>query len=88
MAHKNSTGYWEHQGTYSVVLTDNADTSRLPEGILLQKRTISVENGRIKQTMGGIQFYVNEQPFCWSYSFIKEIRNSNGKLIWQNRDYE
>ena len=87
MAFKNPTGYWEYQGSYSVVLTDYAATDNLPTGASVHGKTVSVSRGRIKQVMGGIQFYAYEQPFFWGYKFIKEVRDGNGNLIWQNYNY-
>jgi len=87
MPHKNPTGYWEHRGSYSVLLTDNASTDHLPSEASLMGRTVRVENGRIRQVMGGIQFYADGKPLYWGYKFIKEIRDGAGKLIWQNWDY-
>lgn len=90
MAHKNPTGYWEHQGSYLVFLTDDAGMDYLPVGARLvggAEKTVRVEHGRIKQVMGGIQFYAGEQPFAWGYKFIKKICDGMGNVIWQNYDY-
>jgi hypothetical protein len=87
VSHQNPSGFWEHQGSFSVLLTYDAQTNHLPCGALLQERTVHVRHGRIKQSMGGIDFYADEQCFGWSYRFIKQIRDGAGNLIWQNRDY-
>lgn len=87
MVFKNPTSYWEHQGSYSVVLTDDATTDHLPTGVSVRGKTVSVPRGRIKQVMGGIQFYADEQPFSWGYKFIKEVRDGNDNLVWQNYNY-
>ncbi len=83
----NPTGYWEHQGAYSVELTDDAKTDIVFRSVVIEGRVATVTHGRIKQVMGGIQFYSLEQPFCWSYKFIKTIRDGSGKLLWVNWDY-
>lgn len=87
MTHTNPTGYWECQGSYSVLLTDDAKTDHLPPGAYLYGRTVRVRYGRIKQVMGGIQFYAKDTPFSWGYKFIKEIRGEGDRLIWQNDNY-
>lgn len=86
MVFRNPTGYWEYEGSYSVLLADDAETDLLPHGATLHGHVVHVRNGCIKQTIGGIQFYAEGKPFCWSYKRIKEIRDSNDKLLWQNRD--
>jgi len=85
---KNPTGYWEYQGSYSVLLTDDASTDRLPSTVSIHGRIVRVAVGRVKQTMGGIQCYSYEVPFYWGYDCMKEIRDGAGNLIWQNRHYQ
>lgn len=87
MAHQNPSGYWEYQGKYLILLTDEALTDNVPRNAYVSGHAVRVDHGRIKQSMGGIQFYAMEQPFAWNYKFIKEIRDSNNDLIWQNWDY-
>ena len=84
---KNPAGYWEHQGAYTVELTDDAPTDHLPDQAVVEGRIVRVAVGRIKQVMGGIQFYCHEQPFSWGYKKIKTIKGSNGELIWINNQY-
>ena len=83
----NPTGYWEHQGSYSVELVPGAAKSHLPPTARVSGNTVHVQTGRVKQSMGGIQFYSFEQPFSWGYKFIKAIKDGSGNLIWQNHDY-
>ena len=84
---KNPIGYLEYAGAYFVSLTKNAVTDHLPKMAFEQGKVVYTQNGRIKQTMGGIQFYASEEPFSWDYKFIKEIRDKNWNLIWQNWNY-
>ncbi len=86
--HQNPTGYWKYEGSYSVLLTDDAPTDRVPSGTRVSEKTIYVKCGQIHQAMGRIEFYVEEQLFFWRYSFIKEIRSGAGKLIWRNSSYK
>lgn len=84
---KNPTEDWEHSGSFSIELTDGADTSIVPSGCYVARNFVSVQHGRIKQTAGGIEFYSYEKLFQWSYSCIKIIRNGHSRLLWVNRDY-
>ncbi len=86
MSFQNPTGYWEHQGAYSVELTPEAETNRVPEGVRVNGTVVTVEVGRVKQTMGGIQLYALEKPFYWGYSYIRCIRDGDGKLLWVNNN--
>ena len=87
MTFTNPTGYWEHNGGYAVLLTDDTVTDRLPSSVLVHGKTVRVEHGLVAQSIGGIQFYSDGQPFFWRYKFVKEVRNKDGKLIWQNNTY-
>jgi len=88
MSQKNSTGYWEHRGSYSVLLADKADTSDLPPGAVLSGRTVHVQDGSVDQSsIGGIILYVKGVPFRWGRKGIKEIRDGRGRLLWENDNY-
>lgn len=87
MAFKNPSGYWSHDGSFSVILTDDATTDHVPRGAQVDGHTVRVQNGRVKQVMGGIQLYANDEPFAWGYKYIKEIRDGKNNLLWQNFNY-
>jgi hypothetical protein len=84
---QNPSGYWEHDGAFSVELTLDADKSIIPLTAEVRGNTVHVHNGRIKQTMGGIQLYSEGSPFYWGYPRIKVIRDGDGNLLWVNHDY-
>lgn len=84
---RNPSGYWEYEGAFSVELTHEADKSIVPASAVIKGDTIYFSDGRIKQTIGGIQLYSSDQPFFWGYVFLKVIRDGKGKLIWVNYNY-
>jgi hypothetical protein len=87
----NPTGYWSFTGSYTVKLAIGANTEILPEGIVVDASTMefTVINGRIKQSIGGIQFYDSDNiPFHFGYKVLLEIRRAAGDPIWRNRDYK
>lgn len=86
-AFQNPSGYWKHQGAFSVELTDDALISIVPSSAVVDGNKVIVREGHIQQTIGGIQFYSHEQPFSWGYSKIKEIRDGDENLLWINRNY-
>lgn len=84
---KNPSGYWRHEGDFSVELTEDGKKmylSLLPNGAKVHGNTVIVKHGRIAQSMGGIDFYANEVVFGFAYHCIKTIRDQNGQLIWVN----
>lgn len=87
MTFVNPTGCWEHRGAYTVLLTDDAATDRLPGSVLVHNKTLHVAQGLVAQSIGGIQFYADGQPFFWRYPFVKAIRDKDGNLIWLNNIY-
>lgn len=84
---RNPSGYWSHDGAFSVELTDDADIGIVPSSAQVLGRVVQVENGRIKQSMGGIQLYSREHPFFWGYNKIKVIKDGSGNLLWVNNNY-
>lgn len=84
---QNPSGYWEHDGAFSVELVPEADKSIVPSSAEVEGDTVRVRHGRIKQTMGGIQLHSYESLFYWGYPRIKVIRNGQGKLLWVNYNY-
>lgn len=84
---KNPSGYWEHNGAFSVELVGGADKSIIPSSAQIRGNTVVVQSGRIKQTIGGIQLYSQESPFYWGYPWIKVIRDSEGNLLWVNYNH-
>ena len=80
----NPTGCWEHNGGYTLLLTDDTTTECLPSSVLVRGKTVRVERGLVAQSIGGIQFYADGQPFFWRYKFVKEVRDKNGQLLLQN----
>ncbi len=83
----NPDGYWEHQGAFSVELTQRAGRAHVPATVRFEGNIAYVDTGRIKQTVGGIQLYSFEKPFFWPYDRMRVIRNKDGKLLWVNKDY-
>lgn len=91
MTFQNPTGYWEHTGTYTVKLIKSTDISDLPLGFDIDLNTmiVTVMNGRIIKSMGGI-IQLHDRfgnSFYWGYKFLIEIRDGQGKIIWQNRNH-
>lgn len=84
---QNPSGYWEHDGAFSVELVPGTNKNIAPSSVEVQGDTVHVRHGRIKQSMGGIQLYSHEEPFYWGYSFIKVIRDGQGNLLWVNYKY-
>jgi hypothetical protein len=84
----NSTGYWEHDGGFSVELAPGAPVERvLPASARWDGLKVHVHNGRVKQTMGGIQLYGRPNladPFYFSYKHIICIRKADGSMLWRN----
>jgi hypothetical protein len=83
---KNQTGYWEHDGAFSVELTPSADKSIVPPNAEIRVDTVHVRHGRIKQTIGGIQLYSEGSPLSTgathtSRSFATEAAISCGSTI-------
>lgn len=85
---QNPSGHWKHQGAFSVELTDDAPISIVPSSAVVDGNKVIVREGRIEQTIGGIQLYASEQPFSWGYSMIKEIRDGDKNLLWINSRYQ
>ena len=86
-AFQNPSGYWEHDGAFSVELTPDTDKSVVPSSAEVQGDIVRVRHGRIKQTVGGIQLYSLESPFYWDYPRIKVIRDGDDNLLWVNYSY-
>ena len=84
---KNPTGYWEHHGAFAIELTDDADKSIVPSSARVEGNIVRVANGRIKQSMGGIDFYSGDQPFGWGYPWVKMIKDGEGRTLWVNINY-
>lgn len=89
--YNNPTGYWSYEGSFKVFLVRNVPTHFVPDFVQIEQisdgQVVIVENGRIKQTIGGIQFYVDERPFAWGYKYLIKITDFEGNIIWKNRDY-
>lgn len=83
----NPRGYWSYEGGFSVELTNAADKTVAPKSVKFDGNTARISNGRIKQTIGGIQLHSEQEPFYWGYSFIKVIRDGTGTPLWVNYDY-
>ena len=83
----NPTGFWSHVGAYTVLISDDATTSIVPDGVQVDGRIVRVTNGRVYQSMGGIQLEADGRYFFWGYAHLKEIRDGEGALIWRNKHY-
>ncbi len=84
---QNPSGHWEYKGPFSVELTKDASTDLINPSAIIEGTKVTVAEGYIKQTMGGIQFCSGNQSFYWGYPKIKEIRDGGGNLIWVNDNY-
>lgn len=84
---RNSTGYWNHKGAFSVELVDGTDTSIVPSSAEIRGNIVFVSKGSVKQTMGGIQLNSAGVDFYWSYSRMKVIRDGKGNLLWVNNNH-
>lgn len=83
---RNPTGYWRYNGTYVIKLNAGADLSIVPSSATVHGSLVRVPDGKVRQSMGGIQFYSgsDDAPFYWPYRCIITICDSNGDLIWVN----
>ena len=85
---QNPTGYWEHDGGFTVELAQGAPVERvLPTSAHWDGVKVHVQNGRVKHTMGGIQLYGLPNlgdPFYFVYDNIICIRKADGTLLWRN----
>jgi hypothetical protein len=84
---KNPEGYWSHEGAFSIELTADAPKDPPKPARLLGSIVYVDKDGRIKQSVGGIQFYAGKIPFYWAYSCMKAIRDDKGDLLWVNKNY-
>lgn len=87
MQFTNPTGTWSHNGPYTVELTEDADTSIVPSSASVNGMIVTVPNGRIAQSMGGIDLESNGSVFHYGYRWIRCFRDGNGKLLWVNSAY-
>jgi hypothetical protein len=78
----------DYEGSFSVRLKNKASEGISIKGVSTKGNIIKVAHGRAYQTPGGIQFYAEDIPFYWGYVFIKEIRDSDNQIIWQNYNYK
>jgi len=83
-AFTNPSGYWTHQGAFSVELASDADKSIVPSSAEIKDDIVYINDGFIKQTINGIQFYSNRSPFYWAYPYIMVVRDEKGNLLWVN----
>lgn len=85
---QNPAGYWDYDGGFTVELAQGAPVERvLPSSARWDGVKAHVQNGRVKQTMGGIQLYGRPNfgdPFYFGYGNIICIRKSDGALLWRN----
>lgn len=79
----------DYRGSYIIILTKEADIKDVPSrGTVIAGQKITVISGRVREGVVGIQFYSSNDPFCWVFSSIKEIYDSDGKVIWKNTEYK
>lgn len=85
---RNPDSYWEHDGSFTVELVPGTSFERvLPNSARWDGINVRVADGRVKQTMGGIQLYGRPNfgdPFYFGYSKIICIRKGDGTLLWRN----
>lgn len=85
---QNPVGYWQHSGPFSIELSPEANKSKVPASAKIDGNTVRVQDGHLKQTIGGIQLYSKESPFYWGYTHIQVIRDGSGNLLWVNHNYK
>lgn len=92
---RNMDGYWSFQGPFEVHLTEDAKLDNVANyaGITIDGTVVKVgldpsHPGRIKQSTGNIQCHAgDDQPFYWSYKFVKKYTRPDGSLIWLNKNH-
>lgn len=87
MAFQNSTGSWEHEGAFAVILIEGTPTHLVPPEASVINGVVRVSEGKVFQAMGGIQFYACDKYFTWGYSRIIGIFDGNWQPIWINHAY-
>lgn len=85
---QNPKGYWSHDGGFTVEIVEGIRAEDVvPASASLEGNQIRVKNGRVKQTIGGIQLYGRPHftdPFCFGYDGMVCIRKDDGTLLWRN----
>ena len=80
-----------YKGEFAVELTDDAVTKDFPnwEGVTVEGNKIHFAYAKVRQVMGGIQYSVEEggEPIGFGYKFLKSIKDKDGSVIWENRNY-
>ena len=74
----------EFEGSYEIYLVPDIDVSRVFElGLNYQHGIVYVDNGKIKETPCGIEFYTQyDEPFSFFAGDIILVKDENGKLLW------
>ncbi|MEI8337605.1 MAG: hypothetical protein WCF92_00480 [bacterium] len=86
---KNPTGYWTHEGGYTVEITDNTPINLIPSSITVTDHILTVLNGSCYQSVGGICLVTAQgNKFRFSYNHMKAIRRLDGTPIWVNWNYQ
>ena len=60
---ENPSGYWQHQGAFSVELTKDASMNFVPFSAIIDGQKVIVNEGRIKQVMGAFSCIPMENHF-------------------------
>ncbi len=82
----SSSGYIEHRGNYSVVLTQTANKGIVPSTVTVDGNVLRVKNGIVEQGVAGFNFSSGGETYFFGYSDIKVIRDSWGNQLWVNVD--
>ena len=83
---KNPEGYWNYSGPYIIELVDDYKKDDLPDSVVVMGNIIFVKDGKIQQSMGGIDiYYVEDKVFALGYKDIKKIIKCD--LLWVNYYY-
>lgn len=85
MANINKLKGRPYSGAYSIQLVEGISTkflSKIP--VIVNGDEVKVSNGNIREGIGGIQFYVDDKPFSFTYDSMMTIKNSKGEILWEN----
>lgn len=75
----------EYSGPFIIEIWNEAKTEHVPSSArIIDGNQISVTSGRFHNSLGGIQFYSDGQPFSFHALYIRRITNPSGQIIWRN----
>lgn len=80
----NPKGYWSYRGAFVVTLFPGTPTGNVPSDIAVDGHVVTVTDGEVGQSMGGISMKSDGRDFHWGYRMIQHIMKSDGSLLWVN----